>query len=418
MKSIGLTSSIILLIACFSTKFTFGQISQHLYQSLPDSLRPVDYKRLTLNEFQKVLINRSTVKSWGAVEYHELSSLCYQLGPRYITIANVQDRLKFLLGICGTLYDNDNLYSGRAVTATGRKGNYQTEHTNVVANIKYIDTYISELKKHRPTDKTELSRGYYLKSFFQFENDDFTEAINSCQLGLAIAKESNNRFINKLYAQFAYFYNLLGLPTHSLVYCDSARATVSALPTIPSELVNSISTISSFKQRAYLSLFIRQPRSVYADSIRAIHKQISYDQYTKGRRKATSYIVLAGMNFYQQNYKQTLAYLDSAQHTFPELHFLLLWQDGLVYKGVSLLRLGRKQEAKKVLEQLNFLNVHTPAITLALQELISVEKQDQNRDKVLHYHDLLLAFTQRRHALEMQGKALEMTQKYNLSTRD
>lgn len=409
----------LLILLFFSLKAAFGQMSENLYQALPDSLRPNQRTNLTIPEFGKVIRNSAKLNVLEAREFAELVSLCYQLGPRYEEIVDTDVRLKFLLSLIQTLYNGHNLYLSGSTVATGRTISHQVTRADLFRAINYADIYIRELKKHTPNNKSDLSKAYYIRSFFYLEDDNFLETARNLERSLSLAKEANGQgYIGKVYVSFAHFYNLLDLPTQALAYCDSAQAVISQLEQKSAVDLSIQATIISFRQIAYLNKFIKQSGNVYVDSIETLHKQLVFDSYTNGRRKASSFIILAATRFYKQQYEQTLELLDSAQHAFPKFQLLILWQEAMVYKGISLLRLGRVQEGQKILESLDYTNVKTPIVANALEELVTLETRKGDRVKALQYQSLLLSYTQKRHEFEMQGKAYEMAQKYSLATRD
>jgi signal transduction histidine kinase len=411
-RSVYLWINIFLLLAPL---YSSAQMSQHLFESLPDSLKPVNRHILEPEEVQKILRNSFKISGWTRTEYDETDSLCLRSFSKYVLHAQEPQKQAFLHLICTYLYHAKNVQRSK----TSLRGAGQIyEYPYLSRALAYCDLYL-KLYQHSE-DPGTLSQIEAFKYSFYIEKESYKDAHHTLQKALVLAKKSQrNRYIVPKYTSFAHLYEVIDLPEKTLLYCDTASILVQR--TDPSEWKQGIEAyIVRLKQIANFSLYNKTSLPEYAAKVLSLHQtaKAQVDGSWNGRLLAYSYVLVSGIRYFEQDYKGALANIDSAYHVFPNLKVIDGWEMAMVFKGLSLRKLGQITDSDSILGQLNLTDTRRPVIRLVLEARHQEELRKGNHERAQYYLEQLFHFQDRRHTLDMEGKALEMEHLYNLKQRD
>ncbi|WP_131694758.1 sensor histidine kinase [Dyadobacter tibetensis] len=406
-----------LMISLISPQFSEAQISNHLFQALPDTLKPKDPQHLTIAETQKILSHTYEIEEWTIKEYEQTDSLCLLFAPRYKDITTLKEQRTFLFDICQYLFRATNYHKNKK-SLRGRGNDYNYPYQEI--GMQYCNLYLKLFPKSQNPNLGQFSRVLAIQAVFQIEEDNFENAYFTLKKAIAVAKQSrDSNVVLPKYTTIAQLFERLELPLQTLIYADSAGTLIARLAQTPKNLALA-AYIIRLKQVANFTLYQSTKEAKYSQRIFSLHEEAKLTPKKKWYKRllAYSYVLTAGIAFEEGKYPEVLARIDSAYHTFPNLEIIDGWESAMVYKGLSLRRMGLASQSEKVFTKLNLTDYRKPVIYKVLQELYQEQRVKGNTTKALAYHEQMMQFQERKHLLELQGKALEMKQVFDLGQRD
>jgi signal transduction histidine kinase len=391
-----------------------SQISEHLYKSLPDSIRPQDPRHLTTGEVKRILDNTFLIKSLTSKEIAEADSICLRFASKYINIKTEPARRDYLFSVCQYLSQGINYHAGRySLRGNGRLYQYPF----IKFAMQYSDLFIDLYGEGLYFDAGKLTQILSNKANFYVQSDGFKDAYDTHISALEVGKKFVKSSVPAKYVQLARFFEYFDRPYQTLAYCDSASKTLVSLETVPRR-----PSLEGFlirvRQIANFSLYLDKYDEKFANEIKALHNSALALRPRQERYLSVSYTLLAGLAYYDKQYKRSLAYLDSAETTFPQTELLDVWEMNLVYKGLSLRHLKRFQESNDVFSKLDLDDIKKPVVAEVLNTLYEEELASGNFQRALQHRERLFKLHEKKHKMDLEGKALEMEQLFKIRQKE
>ena len=394
---------------------SYAQISEHLYASLPDSIRPQNRMHLKTSDVKKILDCTYKIDTWTRKEYNETDSLCMRFASRYLTITREPDRRDYLYSICQYLSEGINYHSGRySLRGSGKTYNYPFNQVAMDYGNKFIHLYSSGPY----FDGGMLTQILSNKANFYVQSESYFDAYNTHILALEIAKKHSRLHLPNKYNQLARFFEYFDRPEMTLVYCDSTSEALSRLPSVSPRKARLKGFMIRIRQIANFSLYLKTSDESYAVKIQKLHKATKNIIPLHKRYLASSYILLSGIAYHHNQYNKALAYVDSSSMVFGQPQLLDLWEMAMVYKALSLRKLGRLPESDQTLAKLDLADIKRPIVEQVLMQLYQEELDSGNLKKALQYRDRLSSFREKRYKIDLEGKAIEMEHLFKVRQRE
>lgn len=175
----------------------------------------------------------------------------------------------------------------------------------------------------------------------------------------------------------------------------------------------------NFLERAltYLAWYERDRR---ADLLDSANFYIQRTAHFEGRRQeqgiGTHYYLRGYRAFLLNDYQSAVNFIDSSLAV--EEYYAELNPAKMVYKGLSLLKLGRKKEARQILENLELGYIEHSMIEMAYRALYEDARAEQKFEKALNYQEIANSHRDSAAILAQRGKVFEVMQKYAMVEKD
>jgi signal transduction histidine kinase len=394
---------------------SYAQISEHLYNSLPDSVRPQNRMHLKIGEVKKILDSTYKIDNWTKKEYSETDSLCLQFAAKYAAIPVEADRRDYLYSICQYLSQGINYHSGKYSLRGGGKA--YSYALNKVA-MEYTNRFIDRYGAGPYFDGGMLSQILSNKANFFVQSEAYFDAYNTHLLALETARKHSKRHLAAKYNQLARFFEYFDRPEMTLVYCDSASEALSKSTALPSGEASLKAFIIRVRQIANFSLYTKTSDERFAGTIQTLHRASKAVVPQNKRFLSGSYILMSGIAYNHKQYNKTLAYLDSSAMVFSQSQLLDLWEMAMVYKALSLRKLGKISESTQVLAKLDLEDIKRPVVEQVLMQLYQDELDANNFKNALQYRNRLSSFREKRYKMDIEGKAIEMEHLFKVKQRE
>ncbi|MCE7044424.1 sensor histidine kinase [Dyadobacter sp. CY312] len=366
-------------------------------------------------EVKQILDCTYKMSNWTRKEYSETDSLCMRFATKYATITREPDRRDYLYSICEYLSQGINYHSGKySLRGSGKKYEFPFNEIAMEYSNKFIDHYSAGPY----FDSGMLAQILSNKANFYVQTESYFDAYNTHLLALETARKFNKQHLSRKYAQLARFFEYFDRPEMTLVYCDSASNALSKLPTVSARPAALEAFIIRIRQIANFSLYLKTSDESFADKIQKLHNDSKSIMPRKDRYLAGSYILLSGIAYHHNQYNESLAYVDSASVVYPRYQLLDLWEMAMVYKALSLRKLGRFPESDQTLAKLDLADIKRPIIEQVLMQLYQEELDSDNLKKALRYRDRLSSFREKRYKIDVEGKAIEMEHLFKVRQRE
>ncbi|SEJ38058.1 Histidine kinase-, DNA gyrase B-, and HSP90-like ATPase [Dyadobacter sp. SG02] len=408
---------LVILIFCLIPGMVNAQISVKLHRLLPDSMRPADRAHVTLTEAQPIFLRTFGLKGLGHGEYDETDSLCYFLAPKYRSIKDNFQRQNFLFSVCIYLYNSYANHTNNKTTLKDEHSPYRSPHAG--SGLKYCNLFLEEYSR-RPGDSYPMMLVLLIKAHFQIENDLYKDAYyNLQQLRNLSEKQKQVQMKAYAYNTLSLLFQTLSLTEQSLAYEDSAYQVARLLPTNNHMDNMFLLGIIQTRQQLFFDMLTSTGKRQFADSIRGIHQRLMSepDEHIE-LSKSSSFVTVAMVNYRDRDYKNALANVDTALLIYPDFLRTSMSEEAIVTKGLSLMKLGKTIEGVKVLQSLLFQTSTGSIVMEALNELYNYELTKGNYRNALKYLNLQIRLTDRKHKLDLDGRALEMEQVHKAKTRE
>jgi signal transduction histidine kinase len=419
MSKMRLTYHIIaLLYLCFNPFNGQAQISENLYKLLPDSLRPADRSSLTIKEAQNIMQKAFEIDAFGRHEYSETDSLCYLFAPKYKTIKDDRSRLDFLFFVVNYLYSSYAVHTSSKTSLKNASDKYQSPHTEI--GLKYSRLYLDDYSRHPVQHIIWMCNILMMKAHFQMEADLYKEAFTTLQELKDIARSVKNVQL-EVVAQNAlsFLFESLFLADEAIVYSDSSYKMVKLLPASDEWAAGIRINILQTRQKLFFEKLKATGNEQYSDSVLAIHRTIKMKSNNNLTLfESSSYVTVALVNYYYQQYDKAITNIDSAIKIYPEFSNTAMNEQATAARGLSLIKLGKEAEGIELLRSLHFNTSIGSSLLMVLEELYQHEMKNNNLEKALEYLNFIIQYKDRKHSRDMQGKALEMEQFYNVKARE
>ena len=390
---------IITCLLCVNFFVNGQQMSTYLFEKLSKEHKPNNRLQVTLPELSNVMANAKWHLMNDAKAITELDTLCIRYAPAYPTIINKKDRLKFL-------YYLSDYWVGR------------------------VDSYPDSMLKYTSLVEAEMGDGIgfekivattmYQKAnaYLELPKKDYKNACFYSKKAvsiLAAIHDSSAMTVNFL--QLSRIYTQLSLYKIAENYFDSATQVGGQ-----HQYWKYLRTMFRQKGDLLTRQFAENYDQKFADSLIALIKKYNdtsvYNMSTQTDFKSDLYFFKTQLHYYQKNYRQSLADIDSffivigTMAMLPEITAAFN-----TFRGLNLIQLGNKKDGIAILaKQKPNLEEHYTGIML--QQLYNYEKEQGNTSKALEYHEQLMAFNANKQMLKHQGEVLEIEQQYNVAARD
>ena len=402
---------LLLLLAALPAR---SQISEHLYRSLPDSIRPQDSEHLTTSEVKKILDNTFLIKTWTSKEIAEADSICLRFASKYLTIKTEPARRNYLFSICQYLSQGINYHAGRySLRGNGRLYQYPFRKFAM----QYSDLFIGLYGEGLYFDAGKLTQILSNKANFYVQSDAFKDAYDTHILALEVGKKYVRSSVPAKYVQLARFFEYFDRPNQTLAYCDSASEALASLKTVPRRPALE-GFLIRVRQMANFSLYLDKYDKKFGDKIKALHNSALALTPNQERYLSVSYTLLAGLAYYDKRYEKSLIYLDSAETIYPHTELLDVYEMNLVYRGLSLRHLKRLKESNDILGKLNLDDIRKPVVGEVLNTLYEQEVVAGNFQSALQHRERLFKLREKKHKMDLEGKALEMEQLFKIRQKE
>jgi signal transduction histidine kinase len=402
-----------LFVASLIPHLCDAQISADLHHALPDSLKPHNPSRVSVLEAQYILQKAFDIESLKSTHYDELDRLCYLFAPKYKSISDDNQRLRFLFFVCSYLYSSYAKHTSNNNTLRNDDAFYKTPHAET--GLQYASMFLEQYQQTPILHPNWKGNIILFKSHFQMELGKYTEAHFTLENALTDGtKGYSGHVMVAFYNAISFLFESVSLSTQALVYCDSASSSLDKLPA--DEWSASMrNNIEQTRQKLLFQSYKSKKATALADSVLKIHHRIRVlpSQDTK-LFLSSSHVIVSQLHFTNADYKKTLVHLDSAYTINPDFENTALGEQATAIRGISLIRLGRTIEGLKLLRTMRLETSIGDAMETVLQELYKHAITEGDYQSALHFNNLTLAYHKRRHLVEMQGKSIEMEQFYNV----
>lgn len=384
-------SLVFYLLMCLCCLQANAQLSDSLYKSLPDTLKPK--KKLAITDQERIKLINETDQPFQLHYYNDFQDITLQL-EKYID--SVQDRVE------------------------------KIPYANAIASF-YMST--DEQEKYFLWEKKLAAYGegatkyqYYIcnayanMSIYYSSRSKQDSAIALLHKGLDIANKNtdgeNLQYI--LYYGYIQVYRYLNLYATALEYIDKY---LKALPA-KDKWNDAYTEVVMSKANVYAHLFRNEKKPAYADSVKTLVQQTMLAKKNEAAYwYFLCYFYQGFLAYYQQQYQQAIRYFDlalsPAYKPMQGYRFYL----AQLYKNASLIALGRPEGVG------GLISVSIPAKDFqghkeANRVLYQYYTQHKDYQKALAHYEQYKAWADSVDVIGQRGKVFEAEQKYSVAQKE
>jgi len=385
----AITAFIIVLIICTPAA---AQISDSLYNALPDTLRPKNKVVLTQDEKIKMLHNAD--HALISYNYAELYALVLNMKNEMETSSNRRTQVYYASAIASFYvnaldYDKALIYYKKTLQYAGGDTAYSIPVAHAMVYMGGL--YAVRLKQD--------SASYFLRKGLD---------IVGGHLDYSLASEAYNAYL--------IMYEKLDLWDEAIGYANKCLALMT-----PQMIWNEDYTIITCeKLNLFNRLYIETRQKEYADSAIDIAKKIMVAKKKEaGLWYATCYYNLAGVSFASGQYLVAKAYYDSCLMPAYITHNVfenLLYQDKLD-RAICMIKLG-DEEGVYILETMQLPEKDFQSLRWQNQALYEYARSHGNWQAALKYYEKFVQYTDSVGVIRQRGQVFEVEQKYSVKEKE
>lgn len=381
------------------------QLSTELNKALPEKVRPLDFQHPTTSELISIFNEYpffyqktdSTIRS-------ELRQVATKYGAQYKSITPKTDRLQFSMAMSVFWY-------------------YETVSDSV---LKYNNFIINEVDRDTSyywalSYALQTNGGVkILRNMHREGYSDLKQAIEVCE---------KMQFLENLeytYVAIAMMFYKLQLFDRAIQQIDSSLSYMDKFPKTTITL-NNVAIQNLYKVSCFIAKYNESKKAVFLDSAETIAARISRNNgsefHQQSRIKAVSYLVQ--IKYMRGDYTSALAFADSGSkldianaHDVANKAARELAADiRNAYKGLSLLKLNRNEEAISLIKKIN-LDRDDPFVPSLLNELYVFQKGKGRYSEALAYYEKLFEYTNENQLNKFRGEVFELESQYDIAKKN
>jgi signal transduction histidine kinase len=369
-----------------------AQISDSLYNALPQQLRPANKKKLTGSEKRQILHGGG---AFNQANYEPDLSL---LATSLLQEAN-------------TSKDSATIILNNVAAAEYFLGRNMEQSVaccrNPLSAAGNSSTYLSTLA----AIQLKIGTAY----IYQDRHDSAIVFLQASQNKARQAKDS--LFLIDTYNTFNVLYARLQLYEKAIQYGNAGIQLYSqkdkwSLNYTKATLTNSIS---------YALLYNQTKNKRFADSAYGLIYQAMHENRTDAAGwYGTCYFFLGYLAYVEKDYQKAVNMLDSSilpVYNQSSLYFSNYDFGRFLFKGVSLIKLGRYKEGKQIIDQVNIPAKRYPALQLKSEALYEYAMKNGDWQTAFDEYRKYVAYSDSLDILGQKGRVFEAEQKYAVAEK-
>ncbi|XZF16561.1 sensor histidine kinase [Chitinophagaceae bacterium MMS25-I14] len=376
-----------------------AQISDRLYKLLPEEYKPKDRTHITDGE-KRLIVH-------GADEYasHADTATVIELNQiaAYLEHAGNKDSILERTKNLSVVGDYHRFFLDRGKSAA--------------LWIKYYQLVIDIVRSSKNPHGREhlfLPNAYIATGNYFEQCSHYEEAAENYTYALTESRKLNDTpSTGAAYVCLSNMYQRLRLFGKAIVYVDSSLLYSTAAEKEAGLAATFQADADNDKAWYYISWYKQQKNKAYLDSSWSHINKIPYQD----KKWASEYYYAKSRYYFAiEAYEQSLICIDSSlalPNENPETYPGKMRQ-----KGLSLLKLGRDEGKKIILENLNENSIDPGSAILLYNALYTDAKEHGNMAAALQYFEQVKAYEDSVSLFEQQGKVFEVVQKYNLVQKE
>ncbi|WP_153797330.1 sensor histidine kinase [Foetidibacter luteolus] len=369
--------------------FSSAQISDSLYNALPEHARPANKQVLSITDKQNILHNANLLRK----HEKELEQIALWLKEECTNTINCQLKKSSLAALTAYYFnvapDSCKKYYRKLATCDD----------GAQANNLMADAYLGAAETY-------------------FYNDLYDTALQASHTSLdyAVRLKDTGLIVNS-YDNLSLIHTYLTAYDKGLEYMDKLLAIYPRYKLWDENYVLYLLNKVVIYNRQYTHTKSMQAK---LKSLRLIRDVMSHEAHNSKYWFKACYNFLGYLNFLDSNYLSAIQLFDSSM--LPAYHdssrfFGVKNIYSPLYKAISLIKLGRFAEGKKMLEQLDVSRPHRLSMGIrqaAYEALSEAAEAMGNNIQALEYYKKFKLYTDTLDLQEQRIKAYETEQKYNL----
>lgn len=370
-----------------------AQISDSLYQSLHAENRPADRSNLTSADKRRIL-EFALDDSWPPspdIE-SEIDKYAQELEAEAKSIVDVNTKVLNYAALGG--------YHQYHKDREGNKGSW-------------VPYYEKVIECAQGNTKFQKQVGYAMKgiAIYQVQKSKYEEA--SVYLNKALNIFTQLKDTSGIGAVHAYYYPLYSsLNLYNLAITEQNLALKYITADEKQRGLDVFYTHENYQDKAltYLSWYESEHNPKHLDSADAYLSKMPLKGENELRWRSFHYFLIGYRAFLVQDFRKALVNIDSSlsiREYYSEMN-----QAKLIHKGISLLKLGKKEEGRKILLDTSLNNAEHYLLQIAYEALYDDARERKDFANAINYSEKARIYRDSTALITQRGKVFEIMQKY------
>lgn len=380
-------------------KTIYGQISDTLYQLIPVNYKPKDRSALTVDEKRRI-VKYAQEFLWpdGKKIGEELERLALGLERE----AEESSDLNLKILNYSALGDYYQFFKDRE----SGLGNWVPYYKKVI-----------HLAGQNPQFNKQVAYAYLGIAIYRVQQSKYEEASELLnQSLLRFTQVGDTVGISSVHAYYYPLYSSLHLYNQAIHEQNLSLQFITAIE--KERGLDKYYAYENYQDKAltYLCWYELERDKKLLDSADSYINRTPLIGHEADQWRPTHYFLVGYRAFLGGNYKRALQYFDSSL-TVKE-YYAELKPAKIIYKGISLLKLGRSKEAKMVLLDPSLFIAEHYLRQIAYEALYQDALDHKNYPEAIRFHEISNRFKDSTALITQRGKVFEVMQKYSVMEKE